>query len=89
MSIRFKAGGRRLLREGILEAVEDQLRKGTPPETRETLARLRAEGYSRSEAVRLIGAVVAAEILDIVKTNEPFDERRFVAGLKRLPELPS
>ena len=72
----------------ILDVVENQIREGTPPETKQTLERLVNEGYSESEARELIAAVVASEIFDILKRGEPFDERRFVAALRALPTLP-
>jgi hypothetical protein len=72
----------------VLETVENQLRDGTPPETRATLERLMKEGYSREEAVRLIGRVVTAEIFGVLKEGEPSDENRYVAALRRLPALP-
>ncbi len=46
----------------IYDVVDNQLRDGEPPETRQTLERLLAEGHSLSEARRLIAAVVASEI---------------------------
>jgi hypothetical protein len=76
------------LRRAILEVVENQLRDGTPPETRATLERLMADGCSREEAVKLIGCVVATEIFDVLKDRQPFNESRFVAALQRLPKLP-
>jgi hypothetical protein len=76
------------LQRAILEVVENQLREGTPPETRASLQRLMAEGRSREEAVKLIGCVVTSEIFDVLKNHEPFNETRFVAALRALPRLP-
>lgn len=76
------------LRAAILEVVENQLRDGTPPETRQTLQRLISQGYSAQEAKRLIGVVVAGEIFDILKQGKPFDQARFVGALRRLPQTP-
>jgi hypothetical protein len=76
------------LRRAILEVVENQLRDGTPPETRATLERLMAEGFSRQEAIEFIGAVVTVEIFDVLKSGQPFQEARFVAALNALPRLP-
>ena len=72
----------------ILEIVDNQLRDGTPPETRQTLDRLVKEGHTPDEARRLIGCVVVNEIQAVLKHNEVFNEARFVAGLERLPTLP-
>ncbi len=76
------------LRATLLEIVENQLRDGDPPETQETYQRLRDEGYSDLEARELIGAVVASEIHDIMKSEQPFDNERYVAALRRLPTMP-
>ena len=51
-------------REAILEVVENQLREGTPPETKQTLERLVAGGQAVEDAKRLLGVVVAQEIFD-------------------------
>ena len=77
-----------IFRAAIFETVDNQLRDGYPPETRQTLERLMAEGHSRQEARRLIGLVVASEIFAVFKEQRPFDEPRFVASLRRLPEPP-
>ena len=77
-----------VVRAAILEVVENQLRDGAPPETKQTFERLIAAGYSAQEAKRLIGVVVTYEIFGILKRNEPYDEARYVAALQRLPKLP-
>ena len=77
------------LRQAILEIVENQLRDNDPRETGETLCRLMREGHSEADAKRLIGAVVAAEVYAILKFREQFNHGRFVAALRKLPDLPS
>ncbi len=76
------------LRRALMDVVENQLRAGEPPETSETLARLVAQGRSRDEAMELLASVVCSEIFDVLKTNQPYDEARFVEGLRALPRLP-
>jgi hypothetical protein len=44
----------------FLEVVENQIRDNDPPETRQTLDRLLAEGYTADEARRLISTAVRA-----------------------------
>ncbi len=73
--------------KAFLEAVENQLRDGTPPETRQALERLIGEGYSRKEALRLIGAVLAAEVYHMLKTKQPYDQKRYIRRLSQLPDL--
>ncbi len=82
-----KSQSRAKVRAAILEVVDNQLRDGTPPETRQTFDRLVAQGYSASEAKRLIGVVVASEIFDILKQNQPYNSARFIAALQRLPKV--
>ncbi len=73
-------------RELILEIVDNQINSNTPPETKAALERLVAEGYSTEEARGMIAGVVVSEIYDIMRNNETFDEKRFVAALNKLPE---
>lgn len=79
---------RDMLRRQMLEVVENQLRDNDPPETRATMERLVEEGHSTSEAKRMIACVVVAEMFRVVKSQQPYDKNRFVAGLRALPELP-
>jgi len=72
----------------VLEVVENQIRELNPPATKETLDRLIREGHDDAEARRLIGCVVASEIFDMLKKMQPYDEDRYVAALRRLPEVP-
>jgi hypothetical protein len=72
----------------ILEVVGNQIRDNDPPETRQTLRRLIKEDFSREEAVELIGTVVVHEIYNVLKQNENFDRKHFVAALRQLPKLP-
>ncbi len=72
------------LQKTILEVVENQLRENNPPETKKTLDRLLKKGYSRDDAMKLIGSVVAAEIYRILKNHEPFNEERYVKALREL-----
>jgi len=75
------------LRAAIIEVVENQLRSNDPPQTRQTFERLISAGHTEEEAKQLIGAVVSAEIFDVLKKNEPFNLDRFVKGLNKLPTM--
>jgi len=66
-------------RKIILKVVENQIK---------TLKRLIKEGFSREESVELIGTVVVHELYNVLKQNENFDRKRFVAALRQLPKLP-
>jgi len=72
------------LKAAILEIVENQLRDGDPPETRQTLEQLLTAGYSREQAIEMIGAAVVEEIWAILHDHKPFDRIRFIALLKQL-----
>jgi formate dehydrogenase maturation protein FdhE len=76
------------LRAAILEVVEEQLKKGDPSETRETLDRLIREGFSKDDARVLLGQVVAVELYCISKEKKPFNRERFVRNLRALPAEP-
>jgi hypothetical protein len=76
------------LRRVLLEIVENQLREDTPPETRATLERLIADGFSREQVLELIACVVSSEIFDVLKSGQPYQEARYLAGLRALPRLP-
>jgi len=72
------------LKAAIVEVVENQIRDGNPPETRQTLERLQAAGYSRQQAVEMIGSAVVEEIWAVLHDNKPFDRARFTALLDQL-----
>jgi hypothetical protein len=78
----------KILNKAILEVVENQLRADNPPETKKTFERLLKEGINEKEAKRLIACVVAAEIFDVLKEQQPYNHERFVKALNQLPELP-
>jgi len=72
----------------IMEVVDNQLRDGTPPETRQTFDPLMAAGYPEEEARRLIACAATSEIFDVLTHKQPYDEARYLAALRRLPTLP-
>ena len=69
----------------IMEVVDNQLRDGTPPETRQTLDRLLADGHTEEDARRLIACAVTSKIFDVLTHKQPYDEARYLAALHRLP----
>ncbi len=77
----------RHLNRAVLEVVDNQIEGNDPPETRQTLNRLMSEGHSESEARELIGAVVAAELFEVMTKERPFDRQSFVAALEELPGM--
>ena len=84
----MKRGNPKMARAALFEVIENQLRANDPPETRETLDRLMKGGHTREEAMNLIACALVSEIYDVMKSHAPYDNARYVATLKRLPELP-
>ena len=77
-----------VLRSVIFQVINNQIRDGTPPETKETYDRLLAQGYSQEEVMKYIGSVVSSEIFSVLKHGQTYDQHRYVAALKALPRLP-
>lgn len=75
-------------REAIFEAIENQMRDNNPPITKDTFNRLIADGYSKNEAMKLIGYSLVNEISEIMNSNQPFNEERYSQNLRNLPDLP-
>ena len=75
-------------RQAIFEAVENQMRDNNPPITKETFDRLIADGFTKNEAMKLIGFALANEISEIMNSNQPFDEERYSQNLRNLPDIP-
>ena len=65
------------------------MERNDPPETRQTLGRLKKDGYSDTDARMLIAQCVAAELFNVMNENEPYDKERYVKNLNNLPDFPS
>ncbi len=76
------------LKATFLHIVDNQLKANDPPETRQTLDRLIAQGISREDAKIYIAQAVCVEVFNIMKHNQPSDQARYVRNLQRLPEEP-
>ena len=68
----------------ILEVVENQLRENDPPEAQQTFERLLAAGYSRQEAMEMIGSALEEEIRAVLQENKPYNAVRYKAALEKL-----
>lgn len=68
----------------VLQVVKNQIRANDPPETKETLERLLASGYSRKEAMKVIGAALTEEILYMMKKQKMYDRERLKAKFEKL-----
>jgi hypothetical protein len=76
------------LRSVVFDVIKNQMRDGTPPETKHTYDRLLAEGYSEEEVMMYISCVVVSEVFSALDEGRTFDEPRYVAALRDLPRLP-
>ena len=76
------------LGEEMKNVVWNQIRQNDPPETKQTYDRLISEGFSEEEVIRQIAVVVAAEIYDVMKSNKPFNQKRYIQRLHDLPHEP-
>jgi len=76
------------LKAAFLEVVENQLRDKDPPETKQTLERLMAEGHTAEDAKLLIAQAAAVEVHTILKTQTAFNRDRFIRNLTALPLEP-
>ena len=84
----MKRGNPAAIRASLFEVIENQIRANDPPEARETLDRLVREGHTREASMKLIGCALVSEIHDVLKSEAPYSNARYVANLERLPELP-
>ncbi len=75
-------------REALYEILENQIRDGTPPETKETYDRLVASGHSRDETMKMLAQVLLCEMQVMVNEQEVFNHERFAAALNLLPKMP-
>lgn len=72
------------LKKLILEVVNNQLKDNDPPAAKQAYEKLLNAGYSASEAKEKIGAVVLEEIYDVMKENQPYDEKRYTEALDEM-----
>ncbi|MDF1548556.1 MAG: hypothetical protein P1P88_12095 [Bacteroidales bacterium] len=75
-------------REHIFEIIKNQMRDNNPPETNLTYKRLIEQGYDDFSVKQYIGQCVAVEVFGVLTQGKPFDEKRYIKNLKRLPKEP-
>lgn len=79
-------GQSHVLSKAIMDVVENQIILNDPPETKQTLERLIAEGYSRIEAKVFIGDIYFSELLGQLQAKKLFNPERYVSALSKLPK---
>ena len=72
------------LKATLLEVVDNQLNDNDPPETRETLNRIIAAGYSEEKAKERIASVLVMHIYDIMHDSKQFDSEKYKRDLSEL-----
>jgi hypothetical protein len=77
-----------LLHAALMQMVDRQIADNDPPETRETVDRLLAEGFSPEYIRRMIGLLIIRELNEGMVFQTPFNQERFVEHLRRLPAIP-
>lgn len=75
------------LSEAIREIVSTQLHENSPPQVTQTAERLIASGYTSEEALTLLGCALSHEMVEVLGSEQSFDEARYIACLERLPAL--
>lgn len=75
--------GVNMLREHILEVVENQLRDGKPAFVTDVFYSLQKKGLCRKEARIVIAGVLLEEIYHTLKEPGGHDEKRYEANLRR------
>jgi len=73
--------------EAVFEAINNQIEDNDPPETKKTYDRLMKELKNHDEVMEYLGVVMRSEILDILKSKKPFNRKRYVERLNRLPDV--
>ena len=72
------------LKATLLEVVDNQLNDNDPPETRETLNRFIAAGYSEEKAKERIASVLVTHIYDVMHDPKQFDSEKYKRDLSEL-----
>ena len=73
--------------EVVLVAINNQINNNNPPETKQTYDRLMKIINNHDEVMKYLGVVMMAEIFDVLKTKQPFDEKRYIERLNKLPDI--
>lgn len=68
----------------ILEVVDEQLKINEPKCTKEAFNNLISLGYKDKEAKKMIASVLLEEMYDVMKNNQPFDDKRYCSKLSKL-----
>ncbi|MCD6543421.1 MAG: plasmid pRiA4b ORF-3 family protein [Flavobacteriaceae bacterium] len=76
-----------VFQEHLLEVVNEQMDNNDPPETAATFKRLINLDFSHLEAKMLIAQCVSFEMISVVTEGKPFNLKRFIKNLNKLPKI--
>lgn len=77
-----------ILRERIFEIIENQIKDNDPPETKMSYDRLRKLGFDDFQTRQMIGQCIAVELYKVIKFKKPYDNKRYIENLIKLPKEP-
>ncbi len=77
-----------LVEEELIQAIENQLSAQQPPATQAVFNKLTLVGHTRDEAVQLMAQVLAWQVSEMLKADQPFDMAAYEHALRKLPQLP-
>lgn len=74
----------RILKNQILQTIENQMKLNEPKCVNLTYQRLVAEGYTEQKAKEMIGAILLEEMFFVLKGKQKFNEKQYEEKLNRL-----
>ena len=78
-----------ILKEGLFDIINTQIKSNNPPETKLTFERLKALGYSEEDVMQQIAQCLTIEIYSVLKDEKRFNKVRYDRNLKNLPDQPT
>ncbi len=74
--------------ERLQEAIENQLAAQQPPAVQAVYNKLTLVGHTREDIVQMMAQVLAWQISEMLKADQPFDMAAYEHALRTLPQLP-
>ncbi len=75
----------KIIREKLIETIENQMAADTPKETKINFNRLKKMGYTALDAKKLLAQCLAIELFHVFKNDEAFNEKRYISNMNKLP----
>ncbi len=77
-----------IVKEQLLQVVENQLNMDDPPETKATLTRLLGLGINKKRAKLMIADCIQIQMQEMFRDEKVFDTNRYSELLNKLPNNP-